>query len=311
MGAFNTSVGAILLGFSLNMYLYGFVTYQYLVYKTTNFDDPIWLRSLVAILFVIDTSQTVAQFYGAWHYVVENYANPSALIHAIRILPFISVASALTALFVQVYLINRLYRLTGLFWLFFFLVFAAVAACLCGVIAIAWAGLTYDAAKWASIIPLIITWRGTEAGVDVAITVALSTILWRSKTGFTRTNTILNRCIRTSIQSGLFSSLVAVADLVVFALWPVSYLYTIPCWPLGRIYTNSLLYTLLARKELAEIANRTAECRDSESASFPTFAQINSIRVHQETVSDDEVVDNTVKASLGLRTVFPPPRDGV
>ncbi|KAH8825032.1 hypothetical protein DL96DRAFT_1817633 [Flagelloscypha sp. PMI_526] len=324
MGAFDTSigmyllalpfpppvsllVGALLLGFSLDIYLYGFACYQYLVYKTTKFDDPIQLRILVAVLFVIDTSQTIAEFYGVWHFAVENYANPIALARAIWITPFCCVASGLTALIVEAFLIHRLYRLSGLFWLSLFLLFAAVVAFTCGVIAPAWAGLTYDATKWKSIIPISITWRGTEAGVDVVIAVVLSRAFWRSKTGLTRTNTILNRCIRTSIQSGLFTSVIAVADVLIFAFWPVSYLYAILGWPIGRIYSNSLLYTLVIRKELADIAHGTADMRDTRSISFPMSPQTNSIHVQRHTVSEVEAANHSVKASLDRYIVITPP----
>ncbi|KAH8828948.1 hypothetical protein DL96DRAFT_1020331 [Flagelloscypha sp. PMI_526] len=112
MGVFNATIGAILLGFSLNIYLSGIVSYQYMTYKNTEFNDPIWLRALVAILFVIDTSVSIVEFYAVWYFAVENYSNPSVFGNTIWITPFACVMTAIASLIVQAFWINRLYQLT-------------------------------------------------------------------------------------------------------------------------------------------------------------------------------------------------------
>ncbi|KAH8824758.1 hypothetical protein DL96DRAFT_1467635, partial [Flagelloscypha sp. PMI_526] len=83
-----------------------------------------------------------------------------------------------------------------------------------------------------------IAWLSAVAGVDIVITVALSRALWRSKTGFPGTDTIINRCIRASIQSGLFSSVFALAGLAAFVFWGNTHANMIFGWPSGRIYSN-------------------------------------------------------------------------
>ncbi|KAH8818733.1 hypothetical protein DL96DRAFT_370009 [Flagelloscypha sp. PMI_526] len=213
MGAFDLNIGALLLGFSFNLYLYGFVLNQYLTYKTTKFDDLTWLRVFVAILFVVDTTQTGVEFYAIWYLLVENYANPSILNHDLWMLLFSCVTTAFFALIVQTFLVNRLYQFLRQFWLCFFLIFAAVVACLAGATTCIWCYIIFDLSKRAPVVPLVTLWFATVAGVDIVITVTLSRALWRSKTGFPGTNTIIHRCIRASIQSGLFSSVFAIANL--------------------------------------------------------------------------------------------------
>ncbi|KAH8818910.1 hypothetical protein DL96DRAFT_375486 [Flagelloscypha sp. PMI_526] len=263
MGAFDLTIGGLFLGFAINLYLYGFVLNQYLTYKTTKFDDLIWLRVLVAVLFVVDTSHTAVSFYAVWYFLVDNYTNPNVLEHVLWMLPFCCVTTAISALIVQSFLINRLYRLTRQFWLYVILTFAAVIAFVCGVVGCIWCGIIFDATKLAPVIPLAIAWLALLACIDMAITVTLSRALWQCKTGFLRTNTIIHRCIRASIQSGLFSSVFAIADIMGFVFWNNTYIYIVFGWPAGRIYSNSLLYTLVARKELAEIANKSTEVRNT------------------------------------------------
>ncbi|KAH8825037.1 hypothetical protein DL96DRAFT_156672 [Flagelloscypha sp. PMI_526] len=238
MGAFDVTIGALLLGVALNLYLYGVVSYQYVTYKTMKFNDPIWLRALVATLFVIDTFQTVVELYAVWYFAVENYANPSVLRHMIWVTPLCGTGSGISALIVQAFLINRLYRFTGQVWLRIFLMLGAAAACLCAIIDSVESWLLADITKVATLIPLTIALLAIEASVDLIITVSLSRALWRSKTGLTRTDTVVNRCIRATIQSGLFSAVFAIFTLLAFVLRPDTYLYTIFNWPHGRIYSN-------------------------------------------------------------------------
>ncbi|KAH8818933.1 hypothetical protein DL96DRAFT_1715206 [Flagelloscypha sp. PMI_526] len=304
MGAFNLAVGSYLLGLSFDLYLYGFVFNQYLTYKNTKFDDRIWLRAIVATLFVVDTSQVAVELYTVW---VENYTNPSALNHLFWMLGVFGVGTALSASIVQTFLINRLYQLTRQFWLYIVLIFVTIAAFLCGAIAGFWVGIFVDATKPIPVIPLEIAWLATVAGVDIVITVTLSRALWRSKTGFLATDTNINRCIRASIQSGLFSSVFALAGLAAFAFWGNTHVNMIFGWPSGRIYSNSLLYTLVSRKEHAEIANRTIEIQRTELFSPPVPPQISSVHFPREILTDTNVADNTMKPSLDRHITFSPP----
>jgi thioester reductase-like protein len=66
----------------------------------------------------------------------------------------------------------------------------------------------------------------------------LTYILSRSRTGFRKTDTIINRLIRGAIQTGLFASIFALADLFSFVLHGDTNLYAMFAFPIGRIYTN-------------------------------------------------------------------------
>ncbi|KAH8831084.1 hypothetical protein DL96DRAFT_807808 [Flagelloscypha sp. PMI_526] len=308
MGAFNLTV-AVLLGLSFNMYLYGFVSYQYVAYKTKKFNDPIWLRTLVAVLFVIDTAQTAVELYVVWEFAVENYTQPRILDKIIWGMPFCSIATAISASIVQAFLISRLCQLTKQYWLCGILILVAFGAALCGIINSVQAYILTDVKKLATLIPLAIAWLAVESGIDIVTAGILSGVLWRRKSRFARVNDILNRCIRTTIQSGLFSSVCAILNLVTFVLWPETYLSAVFHWPLGRIHSNSLLHTLVSRKEVDQTSNRTAETRNSELNSLPISSRFNGIHIHRETVTDSTATfgDKKQIQSLDQYIVFSRP----
>ncbi|KAH8827472.1 hypothetical protein DL96DRAFT_1250968 [Flagelloscypha sp. PMI_526] len=308
MGAFDLTIGALLLGCSFNVYLYGLATYQYVTYATLGFDDPIWLRALVAILFAIDTSQTIIEIYGLWHLGVENYANPSVLTNVFWFWPFCGMAISVSAVIVQGFFLHRLQGLTRQVWLCGFLALLVTGVWLTGVITSIKSALLDDVIEFAPLVPLVTAWLALETGVDIIITVTLSRALWRSKTGMAATNTIIHRCIRAAVQSGLFPSVFAFACLLSFILWTDTYLYMIFGLPLGRIYSNSFLYTLIIRKELSRIIYGTSEAGPAGSNSFPTPHQISSVKFHRDTATDTTVDGDNVKMSLDQSVVLSPPK---
>ena len=66
----------------------------------------------------------------------------------------------------------------------------------------------------------------------------LGFLLWRAKTGFSKTDTVLNRLIRGAIQTGLFAAIFAAGDLITFLRVPTTNFYGMFAIPIGRIYTN-------------------------------------------------------------------------
>jgi hypothetical protein len=99
-------------------------------------------------------------------------------------------------------------------------------------------------ADFAPLNPFVICWLGFQTAADLSITAVLTFVLARSKTGFRKTDTIINRMIRGAIQTGLFASIFALADLFSFLLHKDTLLYAMFAYPIGRIYTNvSLSFT--------------------------------------------------------------------
>lgn len=85
---------------------------------------------------------------------------------------------------------------------------------------------------------LVTAWLALQSAVDIYITLVLSIVLWRSKTGFRRTDSVLNSLIRGSIQTGLFATIFSLGDLITFLKAPLTNFYGMFAFPIGRIYTN-------------------------------------------------------------------------
>ncbi|KAJ6588660.1 hypothetical protein B0H19DRAFT_1100528 [Mycena capillaripes] len=247
MGEFDLSVGPLALGILFNTYLYGLVTNQYLDYWNHKFNDPRWIRMVVTALLLVDTTHSMIGVYELWHLCVSNFNNPDILATVDFTIPFTAVAVSTSGVITQIFLGHRVLQLTKSKPLVIILAVLSTGGFVSGCIAGIKSGIIRDIAKFGQIVPLVTCWLSLLSFVDLFITAILIYVLSRSKTGFHRTDTIINRLIRGAIQTGLFASIFALGDLFSFIFAPNTTFYAMFAFPIGRIYTNTLLNTLNAR----------------------------------------------------------------
>ncbi|KAF5352430.1 hypothetical protein D9756_005924 [Leucocoprinus leucothites] len=300
MGAFDLTVGVMLLGLFLNTYLYGLVTYQFLIYKNTKFNDALWIKVIVALLFFTDTLHSAVAIYAGWEMCVTNYNNPAALVFVGWTIPFTAVATSVAAILTQWFLGHRVLVLTKNKIITGLIAILSTLGFIFGVYAGIRSGIINDARNFAPLSPYVICWLGFQTSADLLITFVLTYVLSRSRTGFRKTDTIINRLIRGAIQTGLFASIFALADLFSFVLHQDTNLYAMFAYPIGRIYTNTLLDTLNARRELKNNTTGTMDVDSGNTYRLQNHSQtlaggpamsVQSIQVQKETITDGASID--------------------
>ncbi|KAF8914036.1 hypothetical protein CPB84DRAFT_46769 [Gymnopilus junonius] len=247
MGQFDLVIGVLLIGLFFNTYLYGLVTYQFIVYHNTKFNDRPWIKAVVGSLFVLDTIHSAVAIYAGWEACVTNYNNPASLAFVSWTIPFTAVATSLAAFITQLFLGHRVLALTKSKPLVGFILLLSSLGLIFGIYSGIYSGILHELAKFGPLDPFVTCWLVFQTSADILITVVLSWVLSRSRTGFRRTDTIINRIIRGAVQTGLFVSLFAMGDMFSFLLHRDTNLYAMFAYPMGRIYTNTLLDTLNAR----------------------------------------------------------------
>ncbi|KAH0832972.1 hypothetical protein J3R83DRAFT_11950 [Lanmaoa asiatica] len=180
---------------------------------------------------------------------------------------FTPIGTALAALVTQIYLgfrhvyrifqpdfelslCCRIWRLTGSKILYGVVIALAIPSFILGMTCAIKAWIIKVLSELPRITPLVIAWLSMQFVVDTFITTTLTIIFSRSRTGFRKTDTILNRLTRGAIQTGLFAGIFSMGDLITFIVLPNTNLYGMFAIPIGRIYTNTLLDTLLTRETL-------------------------------------------------------------
>ncbi|KAJ7070146.1 hypothetical protein C8F01DRAFT_1246282 [Mycena amicta] len=288
MGDYDLVVGVLLLGLFFNTYLYGICTYQFITYVQAKFNDSLWIRSVVGALFFLDTIHSGVAVYSAWDTCVTNYANPGSLRYVGWTIPFTAVATSFTAILTQIFLGHRVFLLTGNKLLFAIIASLSVMGFAFGCIAGIKSGIINDGTKFGPLAPFVTAWLALQTSADLTITLCLTIALTRSKTGFRTTDTIINRLIGGAIRTGLFASIFALADLFSFLLHRDTNLYAMFAYPIGRIYTNTLLNTLNSRANM-KLHDTVV---DSDNLRLSQQVTANSIYVRKDVVTDSINMDD-------------------
>ncbi|KXN90292.1 hypothetical protein AN958_04325, partial [Leucoagaricus sp. SymC.cos] len=242
-----------------NTYLFGIVTVQFITYYDRGFKDPLWIRISVATLLTIDIFHSAAVTYMAWEYFVANFNNPAIVGIALWPYTFTPIATALAAIITHVFLSYRVYRLTKWKWLFAGFVVLALGSFSTGVASGIRAWIIKDMTKFRVLTVLVTWWLTLQMILDTTIALCMVFVLWKSKTGYKKTDSVIHRLIRGAIQTGIFSTIFAAGDLICFVTSSNTQLYGMFAIPLGRIYTNTLMYTLNMRGSLQDVLAETVE----------------------------------------------------
>ncbi|KAJ7983148.1 hypothetical protein DFH06DRAFT_716207 [Mycena polygramma] len=254
-------LGPILIGVALNTFLYGICVTQFVHYylsKRQN-EDSVATRCLVAWEFFIDTFHSAASIYFIWLYLVDNFLNAAFLEAAPWPLTAVPLLIALSACPIQMFLIYRVYSLSNSGWMSAVLGSLTVAS---GGLATTTSVLAFrveDFSAGARLKPVADAWLGLSVANDLAITLALVYYLHASRTGLSQTNTLINRLIRSAIESAAVAPLFAILISFTFTRYASTGLHLMFSIPLGRVYTNTLLSTLNRRESLRKGLDSTRD----------------------------------------------------
>ncbi|KAJ7580728.1 hypothetical protein C8J56DRAFT_960725 [Mycena floridula] len=311
MGAYDTSLGIMLIGAFVNTWLFGFVCYQFLLYWTTKFNDAWWLKLMVLTLFTIDLVHSSSLCYALYWFCITHYGNSAKLDVALWPLTFTVLFTSLAAFMTHVFLSWRLYQLNKKKYLVIGLIFTATVSCGVGFTTGIKAMQIGVISKMGVLLPLSEAWLSMQLSLDLLITGLLGYVLYQSRTGFRTTDSVLARLIRGAVQTGLFASAMSLADMLAFKLSGTTMLYMFFAMCIGRMYTNTLMDTLLCRKTLQEIL-QSNNIRDVETQGWipgetnthglqlDSFAPARRIHIQTqiETSTDHELeLENDMKRS--------------
>ncbi|EIW53744.1 uncharacterized protein TRAVEDRAFT_81795, partial [Trametes versicolor FP-101664 SS1] len=88
------------------------------------------------------------------------------------------------------------------------------------------------------------TWLGGSALADIVIAVTMTILLLKTKTGFRRSDSLVNKLARLAIESGTITASVAIVDVVMFSALPQTLYHECPALALAKLYANMMLASL-------------------------------------------------------------------
>ncbi|KAF7350608.1 hypothetical protein MSAN_01620900 [Mycena sanguinolenta] len=262
MGEFDETIGFTLLGVIINTYLTGVIMTQFYTYLTQDlpgYEDPLWFKYLVGFLFVINISQAAAVVYMAWFYCVTNFANPEIVNYSMWSYTFSGLTTTILAITNQMFQTWKIYLFTRNKTLVVLLTTTSLVACGLGITASVKAWLNLEMAKLAALRPIVEAIYALHCAIDVTIAAILTLTLSNSKTSIARTDRILNRLIRSAVQSGSFTAIFALGTLFSFHFSPKTFMLGLFLLPIGRIYTHTMMDHFVSREQLQHVLTNSSD----------------------------------------------------
>lgn len=249
--ALDNTMGAMTIGVIVSAVLFGISVPQTLYYYTRHNRDPLLLRLVVAVVVFLDLVHLVCISHTIYHYLVTNYYKHDALNNLVWSVLVESLPTGVTALFVQGFYAYRIYLLGNKNPIIpFIVVLLSLGTTASGA---AWLVLSFKAQtfeKLLEISDLTMAINVLSMVNDVLIAACLCFLLARSRTGLEVTDRMISRLIVIVVNTGVLTSVCAVGSLVSLAVFPATLIYAAFYFCIGRLYTNSLLATLNARRRL-------------------------------------------------------------
>ncbi|KAF9259069.1 hypothetical protein L218DRAFT_1004261 [Marasmius fiardii PR-910] len=271
--------GPMLIGVFLNMILYGIMIVQARIFIVLRFwrfaegncnarycfiqrltisfllpRDSLWLKLLVAYLFILSTLNSAFDMAMMYDPLISGFGSEEAFANFPKLFVAEPIAIALIACPIQCFFAWRIYRITGNIWIPCIVILLALASCGGGI----WTGVMVGVIKVFARKPELHTpalvWFLTSCVADVIITATLVSSLRGRKTGFVVTDTVIDKIIRTTVQTGMITAVCAIGDVVFFMALGHTALNFIWDLMLSKLYTNCLLSTLNSRTSLQALS---------------------------------------------------------
>ncbi|PBK84706.1 hypothetical protein ARMGADRAFT_1169928 [Armillaria gallica] len=276
--------GPIFIGLMFNLLLYGIMITQVYLYFAAYKQDKLVVKLFVSPIFVVvdaryitstkvlllflcDIINTGFDFAYLYDCFVLHFSEAAYLAKATWVFSTDPAMTGIISGFVQLFFAWRIFVLTSNVCLCGIVVLLALLGTAGGIATAAECGITSQFLEFQRFQDVVTIWLASDCLCDIVITFLLVHHLHDrrgQKTGFKRSDDLIDKIIRITVQTGLITSLCALVDLITYlslvmlillviystrprALQPTG-IHLIFNLPLSKLYTNSLMSSLNSRE---------------------------------------------------------------
>ncbi|KAF7341930.1 hypothetical protein MSAN_02049000 [Mycena sanguinolenta] len=254
------SLNGLYAGSYLAGVFYGLTTHQTFVYFRRSGKDPIYSRLLVLILWIMDTLHAVLAAVALRQLTEESIVNPlSMLINTVPwTLSFSLFMMSLSDSGVRGFYCYRIWRLSQKNWI---LTSVAVFPVICALVAGLYCTSRTVKKTGLQALNLVGELDATLISICVADSILagfLCVLLWNSRSGIKRTNSVISMLILYTVTTGLLTTVAAIATLIIMLTMKETFAYAGAFYMLNKLYFSSLLATLNRREKIRTQMNATS-----------------------------------------------------
>ncbi|KAK0454346.1 hypothetical protein EV421DRAFT_2029438 [Armillaria borealis] len=295
--------GPVIVGFLLNWGLFGTLSVQLYLYYLAFPKDRQFIKYLVYGIYIVEFVQTILVAHDAFAmFGYYGFGDLEALTETHFNWLTVPIITAIAAFVGQVFYAYRIFilsrsRIVPAFVICVSLT-SSVAAIITGVYMFQAGNLTKLNDQKMSISVGISC--GGSALCDIVIAISMTYYLMRSNTGFRRTQILVTKIIRLTIETGSLTAVVALAILILYLAFPHQAFYGPPALVISKLYANTIYVVLNSRIRImggrdtytssTDMEITTTMMRDITSHSTQGAQRTPVVAITKEVFSSDEEI---------------------
>jgi len=251
------TLGAAFLGCLAAAILYGVTSVQtFMYFQGHSSQDGRLFKSAIFWLWVVDTIHIAFTTHGMYYYLVTSFGMFEVLLAPTWSLLAGVYLTNISDIIVRCFFAMRVYLLCGRSRPILRVVLPVIIILFALVVfitgnAFASKGFVLKTfAKLNGVSFFLYTSFAAAVVADTLVAISLCTLLFNSRTGIKRTDSVVKVMMAFIINTGLLTSVCAMGCLVTYAIWPQKFIFMGLYFALSKLYVNSLLASLNARASL-------------------------------------------------------------
>ncbi|KAJ7927381.1 hypothetical protein B0H13DRAFT_2312586 [Mycena leptocephala] len=247
----NTTVGAMLIGVMVQQSLLGYIFAQGCSYYKFKDRDSQLYRYLVAALLAFSALEAAMDMHVIYRTMVTHYGEYGFFDLQTWSMWAEPGVTAVVGLLAQLFFAERCWKTTKKSWMVFVVLTFLLALSLGSGIAVSISFFKVRLFSELGKIPIPISfWLISTAVTDIIIAGILCVGLYGARTSVKRTETVLMKLIVLSVETSSCTAICAILNLVFYFVLKNTAYHLIPQFSLCRVYTITVLFTLLQRDGL-------------------------------------------------------------
>ncbi|KAN0118517.1 hypothetical protein V8E52_004940 [Russula decolorans] len=265
----SNTIGAVVIGWGVSSLLFGMLCIQVWAYYIRYTNDSTSYKILVLSLWILEAFHQAFVGHIAWYYIVDNAGSLLVLLNPpIWTLSVQILLGALVGLIVKTCFGLRVWKFSrGNFLVTGFILGMALAQFVMAVL-FTIRSFHLRVGQADEIKTLATTALSLGVTTDIFTAASLSYFLHRMRTGYKRSDTLINRLIIYSVNTGSLTSVFSAAVLIAYNMMPDNLIFIALYFILSKLYANSCLATLNMRRFVH------GRGTDREEATIPTFVMV-------------------------------------
>jgi len=245
--------GPPFIGVILCMSFYGVTVAQAIFYYVSFPRDPLYLKCLIAFLFVMDTLHVYCLCSGFWRFLILARIDVNLLVVTPWTISTSVIVTYIIAFVVQTFFGYRVWIISNGNW---------IVTSIIAVTALTQVSSGMAVAAYIIIAKSMGAIFDNQAGnfelasgaiCDVTITSSLVYYFRRRRTGVKHTEAVLQRLKRVTVNMGLLGAITALVGFILFHVTRGQFCCVAAHFLMAKSYVNSLMGTLNARKSIRAI----------------------------------------------------------